>query len=181
MHLARDHQRVFRDAFRVTRRVRIACVDRVRERLERGEDDLLSVLEQSRVVDRDGRLRRELGDQVAVVGRERVGDLVVGEEEDPERLAAQPDRHAQHCARVERAVGLRVPLHRLHHRLARFHHSPTDLTAEPQSELLRRLVVCAESAFEHEPPAIFQGETSDLRRRCLGRARQHLLQHLAEI
>jgi len=43
---------------------------------------------------------RQLGDQVAVVGREGVAHLVVGQEQDAQRLAAQPDRHAQHRARV---------------------------------------------------------------------------------
>ena len=59
-----------------------------------------------------------------------MADLIVGEEDDPERLAAQRDRHAQHGARVERTVGVGLSLHRLHHRLARFHDPATDLSSE---------------------------------------------------
>jgi len=72
-------------------------------------------------------------------------------------------------------------LHRLHHRVARLHHAPADLTAKSKRELLGRLMVGAESTFQDQPGPVVEGETSDLGRRRFGRAREHLLQHLIQI
>src|ERR1700682_4829415 len=59
LHLPRDHQGVLGDPLRVTSRVGVACVNRVGQRLEGGDDDLFAVLEEPRVVDRN----RSLGGQ----------------------------------------------------------------------------------------------------------------------
>ena len=114
-HLARDHQRVLGDALGVAGRVRILGVHDLGKRLERIEDDLLAILEQPRVVDRDRRLCRQLGDEVPMVGGESVAQPVVGEKDDAQRLAAERDRHAQHRPRIQRTFRLGLLDARLHH------------------------------------------------------------------
>ena len=99
VHLARDDQRVLGDTLRVARGVRVFRVDRGGECLERLEDDLLAVLEESCIVDCHCSLSRQLGHQVAVVCSERVSDLVVGQEHDADGLPAQRYRHAERTDR----------------------------------------------------------------------------------
>ena len=181
VHVLRDHQRVLRHALRVPRGVAIPRVGRVGQRDQGLEDDVLAVLEQARVVDRHRRLRRQLGDQVAVVGCERMAQLVVGQEDDAQRLAAERDGDAQHGAWVERALGLRHLHARLHDRLARLHHAAADVAAELERKLLGRRVVGAKTALQDQATTVLQRETPDLRGRSLGRTREHLLQDLVEV
>ncbi len=162
-------------------RVGVTGVDRIGQRLEGRDDDFFAVLEEPRIVDRDRRLRRQFRHQVAVVVREDVPDLVVGEEEHALRFAAQGDRHAKHRPRVQRAVVLGFVLHRLHHRIARAHDVPTDLTAKAQRQAFRGSGVRAEPALQDELARVFEGQTADLGRRRFRSAGQHLLQDLVQV
>src|SRR5216683_3272214 len=91
-----------------------------------------AIIEQPGVVDGHPRLRRQLGDQAAVIRRESVADLVVGQEQDTDRLAPQRDGDAQHRPWIERAVLPVLDLHRPHVRLGGCHDLIADLSALPE-------------------------------------------------
>ena len=69
----------------------------------------------------------------------------------------------------------------LHHGVTRLHDAPAGLPAKVERELLRRVMIGAESPFQHEAPAILQRQAADLRHRGLGCAGQYLLQDLVEV
>ncbi len=181
LHLARDHEGVLRHPLRVAGGVLVPRVYGIGQRPERGQDDFFAVFEQLSVVDDDRGLRGQFGDEVAMVVGEHATDLVVGEEKDAKRLVAQGDRHTQHRPRIERAVASGLSLHRLHERLLGRHDLIADVTAEPQRELFRGARVGAEAAPEDQPSRFPQGQAADLRRRCLGRTREHLLEHQVQV
>src|SRR4029077_14763170 len=113
LHLPRDRERVLRNATRMSKGVGVVAFRQDGECTERREDIVFAILEQPRVVDGYSRLSRQLGDEVLVVGRESVADLIVGEEEHAYRLGAQRDRDAENCSWIERARGDGASLHGL--------------------------------------------------------------------
>ena len=98
-----------------------------------------------------------------MVVAEHAAHLVVGEEQDAQRRAAERDRHAQNRAWIERAVGPGLALHRLHEGLLGRHHLLADVATELQRELLGRFGVGAKASFQNEPSAFVQRQTPDLR------------------